>query len=59
MVSTSHTLLPTSPDALRDLVLSLLQQQEEQEAVAKDKSMTAKRIGSQYPLYLGRQAIKA
>ncbi|EGQ63994.1 ISAfe4, transposase orf3, partial [Acidithiobacillus sp. GGI-221] len=32
MVSTSHTLLPTSPDALRDLVLSLLQQQEEQEA---------------------------
>jgi beta-phosphoglucomutase-like phosphatase (HAD superfamily) len=32
MISTPQTPLPTSPDALRDLVLSLLQQQEEQEA---------------------------
>ncbi|MBU2723801.1 IS66 family transposase, partial [Acidithiobacillus ferridurans] len=32
MISAPQTPLPTSPDALRDLVLSLLQQQEEQEA---------------------------
>ncbi|TQN49192.1 putative protein y4qI [Acidithiobacillus thiooxidans ATCC 19377] len=32
MISTTPVPLPTSPDALRDLVLSLLQQQEEQEA---------------------------
>ena len=32
MVSTTPMPLPTSPDALRDLVLSLLQKQQEKEA---------------------------